>query len=48
MSGPEMREALDTLARDFEEVAVPEQEHYVGHPAGADSSGTTYVPPEES
>ncbi|HET7550778.1 MAG TPA: MBL fold metallo-hydrolase [Gemmatimonadaceae bacterium] len=47
MSGDAMREALHTLAREFERVAVPEQGRYVGRPAEADTSGVTYVPPEE-
>lgn len=48
MSGPEMRAALQILARDFERVAVPDQGRYVDHPARADATGTTYVPPKES
>jgi glyoxylase-like metal-dependent hydrolase (beta-lactamase superfamily II) len=32
LQGPEMRQSLDTLARDFEKVAVPEHGRYVGAP----------------
>lgn len=48
MSGSAMREALRTLSRDFRSVAVPEHGRYVDHPARADATGTTYVPPKES
>lgn len=48
LQGTEMREALHTLAREFDRVAVPEQGRYVGSPARADATGTTYVPPRES
>ena len=48
MHGAEMRQALHTLARDFDRIAVPEQGRYVGGPARADESGTTYVPSKES
>ncbi|MEJ7810738.1 MAG: MBL fold metallo-hydrolase [Gemmatimonadaceae bacterium] len=47
LSGPEMRQALHTLARDFERVAVPKHGRYVHEPARADESGVTYVPPKE-
>ena len=46
MRGEEMRLALHALARNFDEVARPEQGRYVAEPAQADASGTTYVPPE--
>ncbi len=41
-----MRDALHTLAREFDRVAVPEQGRYVGDAARADESGPTYVPPK--
>ncbi|MCX6047647.1 MAG: MBL fold metallo-hydrolase, partial [Chloroflexi bacterium] len=44
MQGSEMRSALHTLARDFEQIAVPDQGRYVNAPAQADASGVTYVP----
>lgn len=46
LKGPEMRAALETLARDFDTVAVPKQGRYVNEPARADETGTKYVPPE--
>jgi glyoxylase-like metal-dependent hydrolase (beta-lactamase superfamily II) len=46
MKGADMRRALHELADNFEEVAVPEHGRYVGHPAQADASGVTYVPPK--
>jgi glyoxylase-like metal-dependent hydrolase (beta-lactamase superfamily II) len=46
MHGAAMREALHTLARDFDRVAVPDQGRYVNAPAQADESGVTYVPPK--
>ena len=48
MRGAEMREALHTLAREFDRVAVPEQGRYVNEPARADESGVSYVPPKQS
>lgn len=48
MQGSEMRSALHTLARDFEQIAVPDQGRYVNAPAQADASGVTYVPPKPS
>jgi glyoxylase-like metal-dependent hydrolase (beta-lactamase superfamily II) len=47
MQGPEMRQALHTLAHNFEQIAVPAQGRYVNEPARADTSGVTYVPPRE-
>jgi glyoxylase-like metal-dependent hydrolase (beta-lactamase superfamily II) len=47
MHGPAMREALSKLARDFNQVAIPEQGRYVDRPAHADQSGVTYVPPKK-
>jgi glyoxylase-like metal-dependent hydrolase (beta-lactamase superfamily II) len=46
MKGADMRRALHQLADNFEEVAVPEHGRYVGHPAKADASGVTYIPPK--
>jgi hypothetical protein len=40
-----MLQALRTLARDFDAVAVPRQGRYVNEPAVADASGTVHVPP---
>lgn len=45
MQGPEMREALHTLARDFDRVAVPDQGRYVDHPARPGGPGEAYPPP---
>lgn len=46
MRGPAMLAALRILARDFDQVAVPEKGRYVDEPARADRSGVTYVPPK--
>jgi glyoxylase-like metal-dependent hydrolase (beta-lactamase superfamily II) len=46
MHGPMMREALSTLARNFDQIAVPEHGRYVDSPAHADATGVTYVPPK--
>ena len=46
MQGPAMRAALHTLARDFDQVAVPDKGRYVDEPARADRTGVTYVPPK--
>jgi glyoxylase-like metal-dependent hydrolase (beta-lactamase superfamily II) len=48
MHGPAMREALHTLARDFDRIAVPSQGRSVDEPARADRGGVTYVPPKPS
>src|SRR3954463_914655 len=47
MRGKEMILALNALARNFDEVARPEQGRYVKEPARADTSGVTYVPAKE-
>ena len=47
MQGQQMQRALHELARDFDEVARPQQGRYAREPAHADASGTTYVPPKE-
>lgn len=44
MHGAEMRAALHALARDFDEVAVPEQGAYVDRPAIVEA-GTAYAEP---
>lgn len=44
MAGNKMTEALSTLARDFDHVAVPTKGRYVGHPATAED-GSAYVTP---
>jgi glyoxylase-like metal-dependent hydrolase (beta-lactamase superfamily II) len=44
LRGPEMIQALETLARDFGIIAVPSQGRYVNEPAIADESGTVHVP----
>ena len=41
MRGPQMREALNLLARDFYRIAVPEDGKYVGSPARAED-GSAY------
>ena len=46
MHGPALRAALHALARDFDQIAVPEQGRYVHDSATADASGPTYVPPK--
>jgi glyoxylase-like metal-dependent hydrolase (beta-lactamase superfamily II) len=46
MRGDEMRLALHALARNFDEVARPEQGRYVEEPAQAGVTGTIYVPPK--
>ena len=38
MQGPEMRSALDELARNFNEIAVPKDGRYVHEPATVESS----------
>lgn len=45
LHGPEMRAALEKLAREFERIAVPEHGRYVLNPAKADETGVTYLPP---
>ncbi len=44
MGGAEMRQALHTLAEQFDTIAVPKQGRYVHEAARANESGTTYVP----
>jgi glyoxylase-like metal-dependent hydrolase (beta-lactamase superfamily II) len=45
LRGPLMREALQTLARDFAMLAVPRRGRYVNAPAVADTNGVVSVPP---
>ena len=45
MRGPEMREALHVLARDFASIAVPVRGRYVGEPARPET-GSAYAPPK--
>jgi glyoxylase-like metal-dependent hydrolase (beta-lactamase superfamily II) len=45
LHGPEMRRALQALARDFEQVARPREGRYVDVPVQADERGTIHVPP---
>jgi hypothetical protein len=44
MRGPQMRTALDKLARDFDHIAVPKQGRYVERPATAED-GSAYRAP---
>lgn len=45
MFGQEMRNALHTLSRRFDSLAVPDKGRYVNEPAVTDESGLLYVPP---
>jgi glyoxylase-like metal-dependent hydrolase (beta-lactamase superfamily II) len=45
LRGPLMREGLETLARDFDTLAVPRRGRYVNTPATADANGVVSVPP---
>ena len=45
MQGADMQAALHTLARDFNQIAVPAHGKYVLHPATA-ADGSAYVPPK--
>ena len=38
MRGPQMQEALNLLARNFDRIAVPEDGKYVGSPARAEDA----------
>lgn len=44
MRGPQMRDALHVLARDFDRVALPEQGKYLDEPARAED-GSAYASP---
>lgn len=45
MRGRELQDALTELADTFESAAVPHHGRYVEHPAIANETGVTYVPP---
>ena len=45
MFGQEMRNALHTLARKFEQLAQPAHGRYVNEPAVTDETGVLYIPP---
>jgi glyoxylase-like metal-dependent hydrolase (beta-lactamase superfamily II) len=45
LRGPLMREALHTLAENFDMLAVPRRGRYVNMPAVADANGVVSVPP---
>ncbi|WP_460612203.1 MBL fold metallo-hydrolase [Hymenobacter seoulensis] len=44
MRGDVLEEQLQELSNRFEELAVPAQGRYVGHPATADATGVVHVP----
>jgi hypothetical protein len=44
MYGQEMRNALHTLSRRFDQLAQPAQGRYVNEPAVTDETGVLYVP----
>ena len=46
MRGKEMQVALNNLADNFEDIAIPESGRYVQVPAQADEHGVEYVPPQ--
>lgn len=48
MSGDEMKEALQYLRRNFDQVAVPKKGRYKDDPAVTDANGVMYVPPKEA
>ncbi|MFN2438610.1 MAG: MBL fold metallo-hydrolase [Chitinophagaceae bacterium] len=45
MYGPEVRKALNRLAKDFWEKGIPANGRYVHEPALANEDGITYIPP---
>lgn len=45
MRGMELQLAMQQLADDFDQVAVPSSGRYIGDNAAADETGTYYVPP---
>jgi glyoxylase-like metal-dependent hydrolase (beta-lactamase superfamily II) len=47
MFGQEMRNALHTLSRRFDSIAVPQTGRYVNEPAVTDETGVLYVPPSQ-
>ncbi len=46
MRGHEMRLAFNQLENEFEKRAVPKKGRYVNHPARANATGVTYIPPK--
>ena len=48
LHGPAMRDALDTLARDFERVAVPSHGIYVDAPVRDSSPANAHTPPVDA
>jgi glyoxylase-like metal-dependent hydrolase (beta-lactamase superfamily II) len=48
MEGDELRNGLDMLALDFDDIAVPRQGRYVHEPALSDRHGVIHVPPRPS
>ena len=48
MRGQEMRDQLETLARDFASIGIPGRGRYVWQPATADQDGPIAVPPPVS
>ncbi|MEJ7758360.1 MAG: MBL fold metallo-hydrolase [Gemmatimonadaceae bacterium] len=47
MKGQLMRDALNTLAGDFDRIAIPDKGRYIREPVRADETGPTYIPPEQ-
>jgi hypothetical protein len=45
MFGQEMRNALHTLSRRFDQLAQPAQGRYINEPAVTDETGVLYIPP---
>jgi len=45
LRGAELEQGLQTLARDFDRLAVPRRGRYVLQPAVADKTGVVYLPP---
>jgi glyoxylase-like metal-dependent hydrolase (beta-lactamase superfamily II) len=45
MRGRELQDALQELAENFEELAMPSSGRYLNNPAIANETGVTYVPP---
>jgi glyoxylase-like metal-dependent hydrolase (beta-lactamase superfamily II) len=48
MRGRELQAAMQKLAENFEETAIPGSGRYVEHPAIADECGVNYIPPFKS
>src|SRR5207237_7454375 len=45
MRGKELKKALSTLEKEFDEKAIPEQGRYVSQPAITNTNGVVYLPP---